>query len=137
VSGGDSSSKNELSAMLRSLQPTLAEGVFAFCRFDHRASIPPSTIGWFREMEGTTIILPLADAGGSEVDFEAAWITLGVESPLSSVGLTAAVSTALANAGIACNIVAANRHDHLFVPVHRAEDAMKVLRRLGEGSEVG
>ena len=59
-----------------------------------------------------------------------AWITLGVESPLTAVGLTAAVSTALAEAGIACNVVAAMRHDHVFVPFDRAARRWRCCERL-------
>ncbi len=44
------------------------------------------------------------------------------------MGLTAAVATALAKEGIACNVVAALRHDHLFVPYDRAAEAMEVLK---------
>jgi uncharacterized protein len=120
----------ELAAILRSLQPRLMDGAFAFCRLGG-ADVPSSAVGWFREAEGTTVILPLADAQSQrlEVDFEAAWIALGVESSLSAVGLTAAVASALAEAGIACNVVAACRHDHLFVPIARADEAMNILRR--------
>jgi hypothetical protein len=64
------------------------------------------------------------------VAFRAAWITLSVYSDLHAVGLTAAVAAALASEGISCNVVAALRHDHLFVPVDRADDALTVLERL-------
>ena len=120
--------KAELDAVLRSLQPRLMEGSYAFSRLDGGV-VPSSAIGWFREVEGITVILPLADAPAHqlEVVFEAAWIALGVESPLSSVGLTAAIATVLAEAGIACNVVAACHHDHLFVPIDRADEAIDIL----------
>jgi uncharacterized protein len=110
----------------------LMKGTYAFCRLAGDA-VPKSAIGWFREAEGATVILPLEDANAESlaIDFEAAWIALGVESSLSAVGLTAAIAAALAAEGIACNVVAACRHDHLFVPMDRADDAMKVLARLG------
>jgi len=57
-------------------------------------------------------------------------ITLEVHSALEGVGLTAAVSTALADAGIACNVIAAFHHDHLFVPWERREEALGVLEKL-------
>lgn len=63
----------------------------------------------------------------------AAWITLTVHSDLAAVGLTAAFSRVLAEAGISCNVVAGVRHDHIFVPVERAADAMAALRRLQTG----
>ena len=58
------------------------------------------------------------------------WITLDVHSSLEAVGLTAAVSAALAEENISCNVVAAYYHDHLFVPVADAERAMETLMRL-------
>lgn len=62
--------------------------------------------------------------------FRAAWITLTVHSDLQAVGLTAAVATSLADAGISCNVVAAAHHDHLFVPVESAGLAIAVLQAL-------
>jgi hypothetical protein len=46
------------------------------------------------------------------------------------VGLTAAFSTALGQAGISCNVVAGIHHDHVFVPVEQAQMAMDVLDAL-------
>ena len=46
------------------------------------------------------------------------------------MGLTAAVSQALAEAGISCNMFAGVHHDHLFVPVDEAARALAVLREL-------
>jgi uncharacterized protein len=59
-----------------------------------------------------------------------AWITLTVHSSLEAVGLTAAVSKALTEENISCNVVAAFFHDHIFVPVKDAERAMNALQRL-------
>ena len=59
-------------------------------------------------------------------------ITLSVHSALDGVGLTAAVAGALAEAGIACNMVAAFHHDHAFVPADDAEPALAVLRALAQ-----
>lgn len=91
-----------------------------------------SAIGWFREAEGISLILPrsaalaLGCADGSPMRR----ITLEVHSSLDGVGLTAAVSGLLADHGIACNLVAAFHHDHLFVPADRAEEALTLLREL-------
>jgi hypothetical protein len=60
-------------------------------------------------------------------------ITLGVFSALDGVGLTAAVAGALAERGIACNMVAALRTTTPFVPADRAEEAVEVLRALSAG----
>lgn len=43
-------------------------------------------------------------------------------------GLTAAV--ALAEANIRCNVIAAAFHDHIFVPVASAQEALGVLLQL-------
>ena len=67
---------------------------------------------------------------GIQPPFRAAWITQRVHSDLQAVGLTAVIATALAGAGISCNVVAAAFHDHLFVPVEKAQTALTVLQQL-------
>ena len=57
-------------------------------------------------------------------------IVLTVDSALDGVGLTAAVSGKLAGSGIACNMVAAFHHDHIFVPAAHAEQALALLLEL-------
>ena len=94
---------------------------------DRAPELLGAALGTFREDEGVTAIVP-AELAQDAPAF--ARIILTVHSDLEGVGLTAAVSTALAEAGIACNVVAALHHDHLFVPASRAEEAMEVLARL-------
>ena len=53
-----------------------------------------------------------------------------MHSALDAVGLTAAVAGALAEAGISCNVLAGAHHDHLLVPVDRADDALVALAQL-------
>jgi hypothetical protein len=126
---------HDLGQLLRELEPRLHEGTFAFCMLPPGEAVPASAIGSFREREGTTVIVPLAEArsAGLAPVFEAAWITLDVHSALEAVGLTASVARALTTAGIPCNVVAALRHDHLFVPVDRAHDALRALEGLAGG----
>jgi uncharacterized protein len=123
---------NDLAELLRHLAPVLHPGVFAFCELPLGSPPPVEAIGWFREREALTVIVPEATARehGWSVGYRAAWVSLGVESALSAVGLTAAVATALAARGISCNVVAASRHDHLFVPVEHAAAALAALRGL-------
>lgn len=85
------------------------------------------------EREGRTSVVPVAAAvaAGAPVGFVGVWLTLTVWSSLEAVGLTAAVSSALADAGIACNVIAGYHHDHLIVPVERADEAVSVLCGLG------
>jgi len=113
------------------MQPDLRAGRFVF------VSVPTMVDGvhplaWVREDEGTTLILeqPEADGLGLSYDFVAAMITLRVHSSLDAVGLTAAVSGALADAGISANMVAGYYHDHLFVPVEAGERAVRLLESL-------
>jgi hypothetical protein len=122
----------ELVAMLASLRPERVSGDYAYCELPAGTPIPDLAICSFREPEGTTVILPVAvaAAAGFPVRFEAAWITLGLDSDLGAIGLTAAVSSALADVGIACNVVAALRRDHLFVPSSRGAEAVQVLLNL-------
>jgi uncharacterized protein len=87
--------------------------------------LPADAFALIREDEGLTAIVP-----GEGGDF--ARITLMVHSALEGVGLTAAVSSALAAQGIACNVVAGFHHDHLFVPWERREEALAILQRLSQ-----
>lgn len=54
-------------------------------------------------------------------------ITLTIHSSLDAVGLTAAVSTKLAEKDISANVIAAYYHDHIFVQSEKAELAMEAL----------
>ena len=114
--------------MVRLMRPARVVGRFVF------QSLPagdiaqrlPDIRGLFVEDEGISAIVPAQD-GDADI---MAQITLQVPSALDGVGLTAAVSTALADAGIACNIVAALHHDHLFVPEAQADAALEILHEL-------
>jgi hypothetical protein len=125
----------DLAELLRSLRPVLNEGVYCFVSvpsgFDAMSVNPIAT---FLEREGLSLIIEehVAVTHRLTTAFRAAWITLTVHSDLNAVGLTAAISTALADAAISCNVLAAVHHDHLFVPVDRAADAMRVLKSLHE-----
>lgn len=126
----------DLNHLLRSLDPLLHEGVYAFASLPEGrdlAGLDP--LATFREDEGLTVVLreEAARAQSLPILFRAAWITLRVPSDLAAVGLTAAFSQALAEAHISCNVIAGAHHDHLFVPVDEAARAMVVLRDLQRG----
>ena len=84
------------------------------------------------EAEGMSLIVPKVNADDAGLVYEGVYrkITLRVHSALDSVGLTAAVATALANKGISANVVAGYYHDHIFVPVSSSREAMEVLHEL-------
>ena len=108
----------------------LDDQAYAFAVLRDGEPLPSSPFAIIREGEGTTAVVTKREAQSAF-----ARITLQVHSALEGVGLTAAVSTALADAGIACNVIAAFHHDHLFVPWERRDEAMRVLERLS--SEAG
>lgn len=117
--------------MLAGMTPSLKDGEFVFCSIAREGvdwqSLRP--LGLFHEAEATTLILNRATAeqNGFDTSLPMRQITLEVHSALDGVGLTAAVASALSDAGIPCNVVAAFHHDHLFVPTDMAETALQVL----------
>lgn len=127
--------EKDLSLLLQHMQPTLNPGEYVFCTLPALTDLPlAQIISFFKETEGYTIILPRATADELllQYSFVAAWITLTVHSALDAVGLTAAFSNALGAAGISCNVVAAYYHDHIFVDLGDAEQAMAVLQKLSK-----
>lgn len=67
--------------------------------------------------------------------FDAAWLTIDVHTSMAAVGLTAAMSAALGDEQIPCNILAGFHHDHLLVPVADVRRAIDCLMSLGGRSE--
>lgn len=121
--------------LLSGMSPQLNDGRYVFCTLaDAKLPSGLEIIGSFREAEGLTLILPLEQAqqAGLGYDYIAAWITLKIHSSLQAVGLTAAVSRALADAGISCNVIAAYYHDHIFVGEADGHRALAVLRALAQ-----
>lgn len=116
------------------MSPRLNQGDFVFCPvnkdFDAGSE---EIIGSFTEEEGKTLVInkEVADRLNLPYGSVMSWITLNVHSSLEAVGLTAKVSSALAEKGISCNVVAAYYHDHIFVG---KEDAQKALNTLLEFS---
>ncbi|MBC2835185.1 ACT domain-containing protein [Paragemmobacter straminiformis] len=112
-------------AMVAGMSPLLVEGRFAFVT--GAPGLLAVALAMFREAEGMSLIVPAAHAPEAVA---MRCITLQVQSALDGVGLTAAVATALAAEGIACNMVAAHHHDHVFVPEESAARAVEVLLAL-------
>jgi hypothetical protein len=130
--GGGVSGEKDLAVLLASMSPELRAGRYVFVTTD-RVPDGVEPVVLVGEDEGLTLVLTQdeADRAGLGYDYVAAMITLRVHSALDAVGLTAAVSTALARAGLSCNVVAGYHHDHLFVPVERGPEAIAALRALG------
>jgi hypothetical protein len=113
--------ERDLARLLEGLDPNLHEERYGFVATDD-PRLQDGDFAIVREAEGLTRILP--DPAG-----EWARISLGVHSDLEAVGLTAALSSLLAEVGISANIVAALYHDHLFVQWDRSEQALSLLKR--------
>jgi uncharacterized protein len=122
---------SELNQLLSGMNPVLNPGCYVFVSVQNEEMLRSvKVIASIREVEGYSAVISEVDAKalGIPVLFRAAWITLTINSDLQAVGLTAAFSSALAKEGISCNVVAGAYHDHLFVPVDRAEEAMAILK---------
>jgi hypothetical protein len=129
----------ETTAMIAAMSPHLRPGEFVFCSTVDpalAAACSKTALGMFMEAEGHSFILPAADAGslGLDCSMPMRSITLEVHSALDGVGLTAAVSRALADAGIPCNMIAAYHHDHVFVPTAAAERALAALESMSRAA---
>ena len=114
------SGETDLGRLLAGLTPNLDPVEYGF---ETMTEAPPlgDAFALIREDEGVTVFR-----------FGTGWarITLGVHSSLAAVGLTARVADALAAQRISANVVAAFRHDHIFVPWDRRQEALTVLREL-------
>ncbi len=123
----------DTAAMIAAMSPKLDPGPFVFVTTQGPTDeLMSAARARYEEAEGTSLILPLevALAQGFDTSLPMACLTLTVHSALDGVGLTAAVSAALAGANIPCNMVAAYHHDHAYVPADRAEEALAALKAL-------
>src|SRR5688572_18078374 len=123
----------DLARLLEGLDPALDAVEYGFETVAHPP--PGDAFALIREAEGITVVKP--GRGWAR-------ITLQVHSSLAAVGLTARVAAALAERGIAANMIAGLHHDHVFLPWDRRDEAMAILRRLatkkgngGTGLDVG
>ena len=121
-----------LQTLLAGMRPVQRGGEYVYVLWPHGRPLAGGVEAAVREAEGLTVVLPRAEADrqGLAYDFVGAWITLEIHSALEAVGLTAAVSKALTDARISCNVLAGFHHDHLLVPVADAPRALEVLAEL-------
>lgn len=131
----------DLSKLLATLSVTKREGLWRF------ETIAADQASWaelvnlrevrditmlFQEAEGLTVI-----TGANEdtpQDNRWVWLELSVFSDLQAVGFLAKVASALSDADVPCNAVAAYHHDHIFVPEHKAEAAIAAIEGLRSGA---
>jgi len=91
----------------------------------------------FREQEGTTLIVnqQQAETAGLDYEFPCKMITLNIHSSLEAVGFLARITQRLAKLKMGVNPVSGFYHDHLFIPIDRAEDAMVELQLMSAGAQ--
>ena len=129
--------RQELDRLLAGLRPELHAEPYVYAQGPAPAGT--AVFASVDEDEGTTLVLTReeADAAGLRPEWSAARITLGVDSTVTDVGLTATVSSRLAARGIPCNVIAGLAHDHLFVPEDRAGEALELLQQLAREASSG
>jgi len=117
---------------LESLEPSLLLEEYVFCTFKNAKYgdyLNLNPIGSFQEKEGLTLVITKQRAEQESLKYQELFkcISLGLESTLISVGLTAQISTILTKSNISANMFAGYFHDHIFVPIKDAENALKIL----------
>jgi len=125
----------QLSELLAQMAPELSDEEYVFASFPgaRYADLPSlAPIASVQEAEGLSLLVErsVAETARLSTDDLFRRITLNVHSSLKAVGLTAAVSKALAEQDIPANMIAGTIHDHIFVPADRGEEAMQVLKQL-------
>ncbi len=122
--------ETDLDLMLATLAVQRRPGVFVYIAVEvPTPGLIAAAHAVVKEGRLTTIVLPVEAAAraGQATSERFAWLTLTVQSSLDAVGLTAAVSARLAAIDVPCNVLAGFHHDHLLVPVDRADDAIAAL----------
>lgn len=125
-----SSGETNLDKLIGAMQPQLHDSVYVFATvpvdFDWH-SLNPVMV--FKEAEGLSLILSQDEAAvaGIKSEFPCRMITLNIHSSLDAVGFLARITTSLATLDMGVNPVSGFYHDHLFVPVDRADEAMEAL----------
>ncbi|KAK5467910.1 hypothetical protein LTS15_000883 [Exophiala xenobiotica] len=144
--------ETSLHTLLLTLNPVLHEPTYIFLTIPDSQFVAPSPFPlqhiqmFFREAKSVTLIIrhdvalqngllpKFRDLENSEYDVQYQYpcrmITCNVHSSLEAVGFMAHLATKLAERGISVNPVSAYYHDHLFVPVKQAEEAVKILEQV-------
>ncbi|MDX2439671.1 MAG: ACT domain-containing protein [Desulfobacterales bacterium] len=126
----------KIKVLLKEMRPVLDTTDYVFsmkeCSKIEKDIIALDPIATFLESEGMTVVVTKANADKHKLSYDAVFnkITLEVHSSLEAVGLTAAISTALASNDISANVIAGYYHDHIFVPKDKANLGLVILEGL-------
>ena len=128
---GNNKGETDLQILLKRMQPVLDDEPMVFCSLptDEAEKYMTSCQGYYREKEGITLILEksLADRENISYDLVFNRITLNVHSSLGAVGFLSRITEILAAQGISVNVVSGYFHDHLYIKVEDAENAVMIL----------
>lgn len=129
-----------LNTLLRGLSPVASDEDFVFVSLAEdkvTSTLLEQAKGLFKEREGVTLIIDVSLARQLGLSYEGTFrcITCEVHSSLEAVGMTAAMSNALARAGISANVVAAYFHDHIFIPSKDVDKALSTLSMLSGSTQ--
>lgn len=127
--------ETDLKTLLSSCHVIMADDEYVFaCVEDRKIPAGLSPVMMFHEQEAMTLIVSRQEAEREGLSFvyPCRMITLAIHSSLEAVGFMAHISRLLADAGISVNPVAGFYHDHLFVPLAQADEAMLQLSTLNE-----
>lgn len=126
----------DLSTLIATMQPRLDPVTYVWATVE---KVPDGVtpVATVREDEGLTVVCSKdeADAAGLDYTFPCVRVTLDLHSSLEAVGLTAAFAATLGKSGISANVVAGYHHDHIFVPIDRADDAVTALEWLAASAQ--
>lgn len=122
--------ETDLAAMLTTIDIVRRPGEFVYVVRAPGEPAPPDALAKVDEGASVSYVVPVASPAAMGGRYRAAWLTLTVQSSLDAVGLMAAVSGALAAAGVPCNVLAGFYHDHLLVPTELADSATSIVAAL-------
>lgn len=124
---------NDLQEVLASIKVSCDEVAYGFATVIEDVAISAQDgLATFKEKEGLAIIDTVGSLKSKDLKYDGpfAKLTVDAHTSLDMVGLTAAISTKLANNGISANVVAAYYHDHIFVQYEHRHEALKLLKEL-------
>jgi hypothetical protein len=123
--------RSELRQYFKNGRAVVAPGTYAIVK-SKRALV--NSFAVIKDDRETTCIIEESKLGAQKfLGFEGDWrmITFDMVLPLSLVGFFAAVSGALAEAGVNIFAVSAYTTDHVFVKDQKLETAVKALEKMG------
>ncbi|KAL3961049.1 hypothetical protein ACCO45_006166 [Purpureocillium lilacinum] len=125
-----------LTRLLTTMTVTLHPTTYVYCSFTDPSRLPPmpQIQLFFQEPGGITIVTSMGYARAHNLPYlsPCKMLTLAVTAELSALGLMPMVEARLAAAGMCANTVSGYLRDHLFVPVGREHEAVRILTAMAE-----